>query len=184
MEKTGFADRVIEAVLTIAAGRRGLTKDGEEHDGRVLYELGLSDAATFFDEVYQAEDVDLMLLAEHTFLLQEFHSCDSADMAALSSAQQAVENFEDAYRALEVVRNSAAYREAEKTYPRNNENRYHGCPKDAFHQACIAHKTRINTTLRTMGLNLTEKFVYEQRRRNLGAMHAVYLALQKAAIPP
>jgi hypothetical protein len=33
-----------------------------------------------------------------------------------------------------------------------------------------------------MGLNLTEKAVYEQRRRNLSAMHAVYLALQKTAL--
>jgi hypothetical protein len=33
-----------------------------------------------------------------------------------------------------------------------------------------------------MGLNLTEKAVYEQRRRNLGAMHAAYLTLQKMAL--
>jgi hypothetical protein len=104
-----------------------------------------------------------------------------ADQRSESSAQQAVDSFDDAFRALGVVRNGAAYREAEKTYPRNRQNRYHGCPKDAVHQACIAHKTRINNTLRTMGLNLTEKAVYEQRRRNLGAMHTVYLALQKAA---
>jgi hypothetical protein len=182
MDQTGLIDRVTKAVLDIAAGRRGLALIGEENTGGPPYRKGLSDAAQIFDEVHQAGDIELLLIAEYAFLQQEFHSCDPADTAALSSAQQAVDSFDDAFRALEVVRDSAAYKEAEKTYPRNRKNRYHGCPKDAVHQACIAHKTRINNTLRTMGLNLTEKAVYEQRRRNLGTMHTVYLALQKTAL--
>jgi hypothetical protein len=182
MDKAGLTDRVTDAVLNIAKGRRGLTTDGAEHEGRVLYESGLTDAALFFDEVYRSKDVELLLLAEHAFLLQEFHSCDPADTAALASAKQAVDSFDDAFRALGVVRDGAAYREAEKTYPRNRENRVHGFPKDALHQACIAHKTRIGNTLRTMGLNLSEKDVYRQRQHNLGAMQSAYGALQKVAL--
>jgi hypothetical protein len=143
---------------------------------------GLSDAAQIFDEAHQAEDVELLLIAEHTFLLQELHSCDPANTDALSSLTQAVDSFDDAFRALEVARNGAVYREAEKTYPRNGKNRVNGYPKDALHQACIAHKTRLQNTVRTPGFNLTERTVNQQRQRNLGTMQAVYLAFQAAAL--
>jgi hypothetical protein len=182
MDKIGLADRVTNAVVNIALGRQGLATIGRENEGGPPYHQGLTDAALLFDEVYAEKDLELLLLAEHTFLIQELHSCDPADTAAISSAQQAVDSFDDAFRALGVVRNGAAYREAEKTYPRNRQNRVHGYPKDALHQACIAHKTRIGNTLRTMGLNLTEKGVYQKRQRNLGVMQSVYGTFQKASL--
>ncbi|GHU75226.1 hypothetical protein FACS189461_1060 [Spirochaetia bacterium] len=182
MDKIGLVDRVTTAVVNIALGRRYLAAIGRENEGGPPYHQGLTDAVLFFDEVYAEKDLDLMLLAERTFLMQELHSCDPADAAALSSAQQAVDSFADAFRALGVVRDGAAYKEAEKTYPRNRRNRVHGYPKDALHQACIAHKTRIGNALRTMGLNLTEKGVYQKRKRNLGTMQSVYGTYQKASL--
>jgi hypothetical protein len=182
MDKIGLVDSITEAVGNIAAGRIGLATDGEEHAGRLAYVMGLSGASLVFDEVQQMSDVELLLLAEHTFLQRELHSCAQTDTDALNSLTQAVESFDDAFRALEVVRNSAAYHEAEKTYPRNSKHRVLNYPKDAFHCACSAHQTRLRNTLRAPGLNLTEKSVYRQRRRNLGTMRSVYLMLQETAL--
>jgi hypothetical protein len=117
MDKIGLADRVMDAVNNIAAGRIGLATNGEEHAGRVSYELGLSGASRVFDEVHDASDAELLHLAEHTFLQQELHSCDATNPDALASLTLAVDSFDDALRALEVVLNRGAYREAEKPIP-------------------------------------------------------------------
>jgi hypothetical protein len=90
MEKIGLANRVTKAVLSIALGRRGLATIGREGEGGPPYQQGLSQASQIFDEVFQLRDVELLLHAEHTFLLQEYRSCDESDTEALSSAKQAV----------------------------------------------------------------------------------------------
>jgi hypothetical protein len=94
----------------------------------------------------------------------------------------AIESFKDALRALEAVLDSAGYTTAEKTYAHHPQDRYHGMPKDAFHKACIAHRTRLNNTLRSPGLNKTERKVYEQRAANMTAAQTAYLDKQKDVI--
>jgi hypothetical protein len=48
--------------------------------------------------------------------------------------------------------------------------------------ACGGHHARLGNTLRTPGMNMTEKAVYQQRQVNMTAMQDVYFALQEAAL--
>ncbi|GHV85513.1 hypothetical protein AGMMS50230_11210 [Spirochaetia bacterium] len=68
-------------------------------------------------------------------------------------------------RSLQAVADSG-YKTAEKTYPQNPKYRIQGFPKDAFHLACIAHRTRFRNVLRSPGINMIEKAVLQQRTAN------------------
>jgi hypothetical protein len=56
--------------------------------------------------------------------------------------------------------------------------RVNGFPKDSFHIACIAHKTRIQNILRAPGLDLLEKELLKQRYANLFAAQNGYVERQ------
>jgi len=68
------------------------------------------------------------------------------------------QDIQDAFLCLNVVENTVWYREAvDKTYPRNPKYRVQGFPKDAFHIACAAHRTRIKNILCAPGIDAIEK---------------------------
>jgi hypothetical protein len=80
------------------------------------------------------------------------------------------------------VEDAAGYKVADKTWPHNPKGRIQGFPKDAFHQACIAHRTRLNNVLRAPGINMLEKAVLQQRAANMTAAQSGYIAKQKVAL--
>ncbi|MDR3325125.1 MAG: hypothetical protein LBS82_03940 [Spirochaetaceae bacterium] len=156
MEKTGLIARVTDAATRIDEGRKGLRTDGDEHEGRITYEAGLSIAMKAFQEAPSMRDAETLILVEYTFLAQELEFCDAADAQAIASLTQAVQSFDDAFLDLKAV-SSPAYWGAEQAIPHRKDHRVHGMPKDAYHIACIAHRTRINNVLRAPGINMTEK---------------------------
>jgi hypothetical protein len=181
MEKTGLLARVFDAAANIDKGRKGLRTDGGEHEGRISYETGLSIAMEAFQEAPSMRDAEILILAEYTFLAQEWEFCDAADTQAKASLTQAVQSFDDAFLALKAV-NGPAYRVAEQVIPHRKEHRVHGMPKDAYHIACIAHRTRINNVLRAPGINMTEKALLQQRFANLSAAQNAYLEQQQTIL--
>jgi hypothetical protein len=80
------------------------------------------------------------------------------------------------------VGDASLYRGAELTFPHYGKYRVGKMPNDAFHIACIAHKTRLQNTLKTPGLNMKEKAIYHRRIANMGVAKKVYLDLQKQAL--
>jgi hypothetical protein len=158
-----------------------LAANGNEHQGRLSYESGISSAMTCFREAQTAADCELLILAEETFLQQELQYCESADTITRNSLTQAIQSFEDALRSLDVVNRPAAYLEAEKTHP-TTRNRKHGFPQDAFHQACNAHRTRLSNSLRTPGINMIEKAVIQERMANMNTAVSCYIEKQQAAL--
>jgi hypothetical protein len=128
-----------------------------------------------------SDDLRLLILAEYTFLTQELKHCDASDTYAAASLRQAIQSFDDALLALEVVENREAYRLADKTHPRHPKYRYKEMAKDAFHIACLSHKTRIDNALRVTGLSLAEKELLKIRKANLIAAQDAYLERQRAA---
>jgi hypothetical protein len=90
---------------------------------------------------------------------------------------QAIASFEDAFLALEAVANPKGYHFADKTHPHDQKHRVDGCPKDSFHLACEAHRTRIKNTLRAPGINMIEKAVFKQRIVNMRTAQNSYLVL-------
>jgi hypothetical protein len=77
------------------------------------------------------------------------------------------------------VEDTAVYRDVEKTYPTFPKYRIQGFPKDAFHLACIAHRTRLRNSLRTPGINMIEKAVLNQRAANMTSAQSGYIEKQK-----
>jgi hypothetical protein len=173
--------KIFNSVYNIDLGRKGFDTDGGEHQGRLSYEDGISSAMASFQEVQTTADCELLIVAEETFLQQELNYCDAGDAITLSSLTQAIQNFEDALRSLDVAGRPSAYQEAEKTHP-TTKNRIQGCPKDIFHQACDGHRTRLSNSLRTPGINMKEKAVIQQRMANMKTAVGHYIEKQKVAL--
>jgi hypothetical protein len=182
MELTGLLNKVFQAVVNIDFGRKGLATDGREHDGRIAYETGITAAAEGFMAAQTTADPQTLILAELTFLQQELQFCHEADADAKSSLTHAIQSFEDALHSLEVVENSILYQAAEKTYLTSSKYRIQGLPKDAFHLACMSHRTRLNNALRVPGINMIEKAVVNQRAANMTAAQNKYIEKQKNAM--
>lgn len=181
MAPAGFLYRALSSVFYIDLGRKGLATDGKEHEGRLAYERGISEALSVFQDAQASADCETLILTEETFLDQELQFCDIADTITLNSLTKAIASFEDALRSLEVVNDPAAYQQAEKTHP-TTKNRTNGYPKDAFHQACYAHRTRLSNSLRTPGISMKEKAILQQRMTNMKTAVNSYIQKQKVAM--
>lgn len=182
MDLTGLLNNIYSAVYSIDKGRKHLATDGLEHAGRLFYEDGISTALGTFKNAQASADPQTMILVELTFLRQELQFCDEADTITHSSLILAIQSFEDALRSLKIVEDSTFYRGAEATYPTASKYRYHGFPRDAIHLACAAHRTRLQNSLRTPGINMIEKSVLIQRAANMPVIQAAYAEKQRKAL--
>jgi hypothetical protein len=182
MDRIGLLNKIIPAVGDIALGRRFLATNGKEHEGRLYYEDGIAAVSAVFCDAQITADPQTILLVEQGFLQQELLFCSEQDHDTRSSLTQAIQSFEDALRSLETVEDAAGYKAAEKTHPTAPKYRIQSFPKDAFHLACIAHRTRLRNVLRSPGINMIEKAVLEQRAANMTTAQGSYLEKQKKAL--
>jgi hypothetical protein len=173
----------------IDLGRKGLATEGGESEGRILFAAGLLDALAVFKEVSDLRsaakadcNLEILILVEHAYLTEELRYCSPKEPMAIASVTQAIAFFDDALRSLEAVQDTAAYQVAEKTHPRHPKYRIQGMPKDAFHIACISHRTRLHNILRAPGINATEIALYKQRTANMTAAQNAYLEKQQSAL--
>jgi hypothetical protein len=169
------------SVIDIYRGRRGLETDGGECEGRVSFSGGLTLALDTFQKIrlQAAEDLELVILAEYSFLGQELYFCAPSDTNARTSLVKAVQEFDEAFLALEILQNVESYKSAEKTYSTRMEFRHNGMPKDAFHVACAGHIVRMKNILKAPGISLAEKEVLKQRCSNMKTAQEVYLEMQR-----
>jgi len=178
LDRIGLTLDISDAAISIDFGRKGFATRGKEQEGRISYEKGIAKALFLFQEVQITADPETIILAEYTFLSQELEFCEKTDKASLSSLTQAIQSFDDAFFALQAVE-EAGYKTTEKTYPHNGKYRVNGFPKDSFHIACIAHKTRLQNILRSPGIDPIEKALLKQRFINLSAGQGGYVEKQK-----
>jgi hypothetical protein len=181
LELTGLINSINNAVISIVSGRKGFATRGMEKEGRIFYEDGISEAMTAFAEAQITADPLALILAEYTFLSQEFQFCEETDKDTIGSLTKAIQSFDDAFLALQAVEDPG-YVIAEKTHPHNSKYRISGFPKDSFHIACISHKTRIQNMLRTPGIDAIEKALLKQRFANLSAAQNGYIEKQKKVL--
>jgi hypothetical protein len=181
LDLTGLLDNLVRSAAHIYRGRKGFTIAGDEYTGRINYERGISGALTAFQNAQTAADPQTFILAELAFLQQEMRFCDEADKNTKNSLTQAIQSFNDALSSLKVVLGKH-YKAAEETYPQSSKYRFRQMPKDAFHIACISHRTRIQNILRVPGMNMTEKAVYQQRFANMNTAQNSYFKLQEKQI--
>jgi hypothetical protein len=182
LDQTGLILKIAQAVHAIYQGRKGLTIDGEEHEGHLSYDLGIIGAGNTFKDAQVSGDPETILKVERTFLEEELQFCTPSDNIAISSVTQAIQSFKDSLHALAIVEKSASYQDAEQTYPTHPRYRIHGMPRDAVHVAAAAHKTRIANIIRAPGINIAEKSLFQQRASNMAALQHSYLEKQKTAL--
>ena len=181
MAPAGLPNKIIRAVAEIYDGRNGLATNGSEHLGRISYERGITNALSAFQEAQIVGDLKSLILIELTFLQQELQFCNEADTFTLSSLTHATVSFEDALLSLEAV-DDPCYKVTDKIFPHSHKYRINGCPKDAFHLACIAHRTRLQNILRSPGINMIEKTVLHQRIANMTTAQQGYVDRQKKSL--
>jgi hypothetical protein len=182
LDHSGLVNSIYDAAIAIDSGRKGFATRGKEHEGRLSYEQGIALALSSFKDAQSTVDPQIIILAEYTFISQELQFCEETDKDTLSSLTQAIKNFDDAFLALKTVEDAAIYQGAETTFPHNGKYRVSGFPKDAFHIACIAHRTRLQNILRSPGIDPIEKFLLKQRFDNLSNAQSGYIEKQKKAM--
>jgi len=182
MDLIGLLANIVSGAADIDKGRKNIATDGLEHTGRLFYEEGIATALDTFKQAQDSNDPQTMILIELTFLQQELQFCDETDAITRNSLTQAIQSFEDSLRTLKTVGDSTLYKGAETTYPTTYKYRYHGFPRDAVHLACAAHRTRLQNSLRTPGINMIEKAVLTQRVVNMTTIQAAYAEKQKKVL--
>jgi hypothetical protein len=182
LEATGLVDSIYSAVVAIDFGRKGFATRGKAEEGRISYEAGISEALSAFRDAQSTADPQINILVEYTFFSQLLQFCEETDTDSISSLTQAIQSFDDAFLALKAVENSTLYQGAEQTHPHSKKYRVSGFPKDAFHIACIAHRTRLQNILRAPGIDPIEKALLKQRFANLSTAQNGYIEKQKKAM--
>jgi hypothetical protein len=182
LDLIGLANSIAVAVVNIDTGRKGWAIRGKEQESRISYEKGVAESLSAFEKAQTSADPQALILAEYTYLSQELQLCDETDKDTLSSLTKAIQSFDDAFLVLQVVDDSTIYRGVEKAFPHRNIYRTSEFPKDAFHIACIAHKTRLQNILRSPGVDPIEKSLLKQRLANLKTAQSGYTAKQKKAL--
>jgi hypothetical protein len=72
---------------------------------------------TAFQEAQVSADAQTLILAEYTYLAQELAFCDKTDSDSLNSLTRAIQDFDSAFRVLDVVDDKTLYAAVEKSYP-------------------------------------------------------------------
>jgi hypothetical protein len=184
MDKNGLINKMSAAVSTINEGRRGIVTPGGTENGRINFEKGHVLAMRTFQEAAASGDVELILLAEYLFVTQELADSEGDEPEGKASAEAALQSFDDAFLALKAVEEGVAYHIAEQTFPHRSQWRYKGLPRDSFHVACIAHKTRLKNGLSRLGLPKLDRELAKIRIAALGAIQQVYVEKQQTVLSP
>jgi len=182
LDLTGLVDQINDAAAAIDFGRKGFATKGKAEEGRLSYEWGIDLALSTFKDIQFTINPHVIILVEYTFLSPELQFCAEDDTDSRSSLIQAIQSFDDAFLAIKAVENNALYQGAELTHPHSKKYRITGFPKDAFHIACIAHRTRIQNILRAPGIDPIEKALLKQRFVNLSTAQNGYIGMQKKAL--
>ena len=178
MDLTGLIDDIIEAATAIDYGRKGFATRGKAEEGRISYETGISLALSAFKDAQSTVDPHTIILVEYTFLNQELQFCEKTDTDSLSSLTQAIQSFDDAFFVLKIVEDSTLYKAVDLSFPHNEKYREKGFPKDSYHIACRAHRTRLKNILRSPGIDPIEKTLLKQRFVNMATGQKGYLKKQ------
>jgi len=136
--------------------------------------LGLT--LTLLKRVAATKDINLILATEKLLINQEL-SLYANSPEEHNSIKTAFSQLEDAERALLIVRNPEAYRNATSTYPaKRKEN---GLPLDSFREFIKSHSTRLTNRL-AGHLAMPEKELLRQRKASLQQAKLLYVDLQIA----
>jgi hypothetical protein len=156
LDRVGWIDRINRAVDSIARGRIKRTIKGQAEEGLEYFYDGLDNLIQIVREVTVLNDPLLMTLVEYTILAQEREGALPEEVQGRASFEEALREFDDAFRCIPLVDKPEIYKDVEKSYPIRGKYRYQGMPLDAYHVAYISHKTRMNNNRRRIGIDHKE----------------------------
>jgi len=187
LDLAGLTLKILNASAAIDYGRKGFATRGKAEEGRISYETGIDWALSVFKDASNFRfastiDPQAIILIEYTFLNQELQFCDETDTDSLSSLKKAIESFDDAFLVLKIADDKDSYKIVDQSYPQDSKYRVSLFPKDSFHIACNAHKTRLRNILRSPGIDPIEKALLKQRLANLSTAQKGYIEKQKKAL--
>ena len=93
MEVTGLINNIYEATINIELGRKGFATRGKAEEGRISYEMGISQSLSAFRDARSTNDPYVIILVEYTFLNQELQFCEKTDTDSLNSLTKAIQSF-------------------------------------------------------------------------------------------
>ena len=103
MDPIGLITSINLAVSNVDSGRKGFATRGKEQEGRISYEDGIIEAMSAFQEAYTSAAPYYLILAEYTYITQEFQLCDKTDADTINSLTSAIQSFDDAFLALKAL---------------------------------------------------------------------------------
>jgi hypothetical protein len=77
LDLISLANNISNAAINIDTGRKGFAIVGKEREGRISYEEGIAEAMIGFQQAQTATDPQALILAEYTFITQEFPTTPS-----------------------------------------------------------------------------------------------------------
>ena len=126
MVPIGLVNSIYEAASSIDFGRKGFAIRGKAEEGRISYEEGIAKALSAFQEAQATANPETIILAKYTFISQELQFCEKIDKDSLSSLTIAIQSFDDAFFALEVVKDKTLYQGVDKAIPHSGKHRVKG----------------------------------------------------------
>jgi hypothetical protein len=142
LDLISLASNITNAAFSIDFGRKGFATRGKEQEGRISYETGIARAMLAFQEAQISTDPQALILAEYTFITQEFQLCEKSDKDTINSLTKAIESFDDAFLALKEVEKES-YKMADNIFPHNGKNRVNGRPLLSLKVSCLSSKLHI-----------------------------------------
>jgi hypothetical protein len=182
LDPAGLISSIYQSVINIDFGRKGFATRGKAEEGHISYEKGITKALSTFQQAQATADPQTIILTEYTFISQELEFCEKTDKETLNSLTKAIKFFDDAFLAIKAVEDKTRYHGVEDCIPHDKDYRVKGFPRDSFHIACDSHKTRLNNTIRSPGIDPIEKALLKQRLANLSAGQGGYVEKQKKAL--
>jgi hypothetical protein len=179
LDTNGSVNKILYAVDFITNGRIGLRTKGRTEHGRDDFHKGIADAMAVFKEAMETGDLFLMLMCENAFLTKELESATRRDSKAVSSYNTALIEYDDAFNCLEIIKDSARYKDVAAACSHKKPFRKDGLPKDGFVVAMMGHPARIRNSLTMLGLDPDEQRLRELRIKV--CRKALELYMQKQA---
>jgi hypothetical protein len=181
MAKNGsINNRIANRALTIARGRDYINKLGHEEMGVVIVRKGVAMAIDVFKEAKATKDVKVILQAELTFIGQELLNCNNS--FTRGSLEKAETNITDALNSYSILSETASYPDAEQTHSTSPKYRIKSAPRDAFHNGCESHMTRLRNTVKSTEIPDVTRELYQLRIDCLKEAKEIYIKMQHTTL--
>jgi len=158
----------------------GLFQLKESSAEALEFQKSLLTTLTTYKSLGKSNNPELILAAEKLTLQQELATyANSVEM--VNSIKPALEQLEEAFRALKLVQDKDAYAKAAQAF--SAKRKQGGLPLDAFREFILSHTARLTNRLKGTA-SVSEKNILRQRKDNLKAANERYMDLQREALGP